>query len=73
MLVKYIPRMCNRRLEIRIAGSFGYPRWKKKNYIYILKEKDDITKGFTENPRWKKKKIKKDSDMTKGFYRKILS
>ena len=73
MLVKYIPRMCNRRLEIRIAGSFGYPRWKKQNYIYIFKEKADITKCFAENLRWKKKKIKKDSDITKGFYRKILS
>ena len=72
MLVKYIPRMCNRRLEIRIAGSFGYPRWKKQNYIYFFKEKADITKCFAENPRWKKK-IKKDSDITKGFYRKILS
>ena len=73
MLVKYMPRMCNRRLEIRIAGSFGYPRWKKQNYIYIFKEKADITKCFAENPRWKKKIIKKDSGITKGFYRKILS
>ena len=24
---------------------------KKQNYIYIFKEKADITKGFTENPR----------------------
>ena len=65
--------MCNRRLEIRIAGSFGYPRWIYIYiYIYIFKEKAGITKGFTEN-RSEKKKIKEDPDITKGSYRKILS
>lgn len=28
---------------------------------------------FCRKPAVKKKKIKKDSDITKGFYRKILS